>query len=142
MDWFVGATVAETYPQRAVSWFGNVTTDLNSLIDPGLGWELTFAECCNDAGWIGGTGFMGGTFEHRGWLIRPKIRDIKVPPETWHFMFGGQSDGPGLIVTKKGPIRVPPWTPFLKSLPVDVRGVASRLLDADSVRLKRNRRKT
>ena len=36
--------------------------DLNSLLDPGSGWELVEAHGINDAGQITGGGFYGGRF--------------------------------------------------------------------------------
>jgi probable HAF family extracellular repeat protein len=43
--------------------------DLNTLINPLLGWLLTDAEAINDAGQIAGSGIFGG--EHHGFLLTP-----------------------------------------------------------------------
>jgi probable HAF family extracellular repeat protein len=48
---------------------GGGMVDLNSLIDPHLGWALLSAQAINDAGQITGTGYVGG--EYRAYLLTP-----------------------------------------------------------------------
>ena len=45
----------------ATMWIGGEPVNLNTLIDPGLGWVLTSAEGINDAGDIVGFGTFGGS---------------------------------------------------------------------------------
>lgn len=48
---------------------GSGMVDLNSLIDPLSGWELTFGAGINDAGQITGTGYIGG--QQHAYLLTP-----------------------------------------------------------------------
>lgn len=48
---------------------GSGMLDLNTLINPGTGWTLTFATGINDLGQITGTGFLGGN--QRAFLLTP-----------------------------------------------------------------------
>jgi len=43
--------------------------DLNDLVDPAAGWELTYAADINDTGQIVGTGRIGGV--QHGFLLSP-----------------------------------------------------------------------
>lgn len=55
---------------------GTTMVDLNNLISPGSGWRLTGATGINDAGWIVGTGVIGGN--SHAFLLMP------IPePGTW-----------------------------------------------------------
>ena len=56
-------------PRRAVLWERGVPTDLNSLLPPGSGWELTMALGINDAGQIVGGGTIGG--QEHAYLLTP-----------------------------------------------------------------------
>lgn len=47
----------------------NGMVNLNSLIDPQSGWELSTGSAINDAGQITGLGLIGG--EHRAFLLTP-----------------------------------------------------------------------
>jgi uncharacterized membrane protein len=44
--------------------------DLNDLIDPGIGWKLSFSICINDNGWIVGSGTNPDGY-HRAFLLTP-----------------------------------------------------------------------
>jgi probable HAF family extracellular repeat protein len=48
---------------------GSGMVDLNSLIDPSLGWQLTIARSINDAGQITGSGRIGG--QEHAFLLTP-----------------------------------------------------------------------
>lgn len=52
---------------RAFIYRNGAMTDLNTLIDPNLGWELSAAWGINDAGQIAGWGMLGGV--QRGFLL-------------------------------------------------------------------------
>jgi len=54
------ATNISGLTQRAFLWENGVQTDLNTLIDPDLGWTLTTAESINNRGDIVGWGSFGG----------------------------------------------------------------------------------
>ena len=52
----VGYSTTNGGVNRAFLWENGAMTDLNNLIPPGSGWELTSATGINDAGWIVGSG--------------------------------------------------------------------------------------
>ena len=56
-------------PRRAVLWDRGALTDLNSLLPPGSGWELTGALGINDAGQIVGGGVING--QEHAYLLTP-----------------------------------------------------------------------
>jgi uncharacterized membrane protein len=64
-----GAATLPNGAQRATLWRGEQLTDLNTLLDPGSGWDLRAAYDVNDAGWVVGYGSRNGTI--RGFLLRP-----------------------------------------------------------------------
>src|SRR5690606_41930251 len=69
---------------RAFPWSDSATgiIDLNMLIDPLSGWQLTEGRAINDLGQITGTGVFNG--QTRGFLLTP------VPePGTWALLLGG-----------------------------------------------------
>ena len=59
--------------------------DLNTLIDPNLGWELIYAECINDKGWIVGSG-INPAGETHAFLLKPILpaieAEIDIKPDT------------------------------------------------------------
>lgn len=64
------------------------TLDLQTLIDPALGWELSGAYDINDAGQITGTGYLNG--RRRGFVLNPIMATGAVPePGTWALMILG-----------------------------------------------------
>jgi probable HAF family extracellular repeat protein len=54
---------------HAFLYSGNAMADLNSLIDPSLGWTLTQARSINDVGQIAGIGTIGG--QTHAFLLTP-----------------------------------------------------------------------
>ncbi|MBN2579036.1 MAG: DUF3466 family protein [Pirellulales bacterium] len=60
---------ADFSTRRAVLYSGGTITDLNSLINPDLGWSLGRADAINDSGWIVGTGQHNGNT--RAFLLIP-----------------------------------------------------------------------
>jgi hypothetical protein len=64
---------------------GGNNIDLNTLIDPNLGWELNSAECINDKGWIVGEGRNPDGHSH-AYLLKPILpatkAKIDVDPDT------------------------------------------------------------
>jgi len=56
----VGASNLANGQSRAFGWDGGSLVDLNSLIDPGLGWTLLRANDINEFGWIVGEGTFRG----------------------------------------------------------------------------------
>jgi probable HAF family extracellular repeat protein len=68
---------SEYPPDRAFLYtVGSGMVDLNSLIDPASGWELTEADVTNDAGQIAGLGVIGG--EQHAFLLTPVPEPISV----------------------------------------------------------------
>jgi probable HAF family extracellular repeat protein len=57
---------------HAFLYSGGTMTDLNSLIDPASGWELTYASDINDYGWIVGTGQNPSGQQH-AFLLKPIV---------------------------------------------------------------------
>jgi probable HAF family extracellular repeat protein len=73
----VGESTAAT-GNRAFLWQGGSgITDLNDLIDPGLGWTLTRARAINARGQIVGTGFFNGA--PRAYLLTPVAQPAVIP---------------------------------------------------------------
>jgi hypothetical protein len=46
-------------------------TDLNTLIDPTSGWNLTEADAVNDSGMIVGQGWSSANYEYHALLLTP-----------------------------------------------------------------------
>jgi probable HAF family extracellular repeat protein len=65
---------------HAFLWERGRMTDLNELLAPGSGWELTFAFGINDAGQIAGSGLVDGR-EH-AFLLTPSGAAGTVPPRS------------------------------------------------------------
>jgi probable HAF family extracellular repeat protein len=72
---------------------GSGMLDLNTLIDPLSGWELTDAAGINDAGQITGQGLING--EYHAYLLTP----IQVPGD---FNHDGSVDAGDYVVWRKG----------------------------------------
>jgi hypothetical protein len=51
--------------------------DLNSLIDPDLGWDLQWAFDINDRGQVAGYGVLDGKF--RAFVMTPRVRNALAP---------------------------------------------------------------
>src|SRR5205807_514810 len=56
---------------HAFIWSGGVMSDLNNLISPASGWELTQAQDLNDVGQIVGEGTIGG--QTHAFLLTPTV---------------------------------------------------------------------
>ncbi|NPV45801.1 MAG: PEP-CTERM sorting domain-containing protein [Armatimonadetes bacterium] len=83
----VGRSLNASSLYRAFLWDGENMVDLNSLIDPTLGWTLTSAEAINRHGWIVGTGTINGeTHAYRLEWLAPE-------PSTWALMLAGLGGG-------------------------------------------------
>jgi hypothetical protein len=54
-----------------------VMTDLNSLIDPALGWDLQWVFDINDTGQVAGYGVLDGKF--RAFVMTPRVRKAPAP---------------------------------------------------------------
>ncbi len=66
----VGIMWNDAQEERAFAFdLTNGVRDLNDLVDPALGWSLTFARDINDAGQIVGGGMLNG--QERGFLLSP-----------------------------------------------------------------------
>jgi probable HAF family extracellular repeat protein len=65
-------SIVGTLSQRAYLWKNGQTTDLNTLIDPGAGWTLMFADGINDLGQIVGTGMIGDPWTWNGFILLPE----------------------------------------------------------------------
>ena len=61
--------------QRAMMWSNGAEINLNSLIDPSLGWNLVIANAINNAGVIVGKGYIHGHW--RGFVMTPKVSTIQ-----------------------------------------------------------------
>jgi probable HAF family extracellular repeat protein len=59
-----------SYRYRATIWNNGVINDLNSLVDPALGWSLRVANAINDKGQVVGIGF-NPTGQSRAFLLTP-----------------------------------------------------------------------
>jgi hypothetical protein len=66
-----GALNAEGELFAALVWRGSGAEDLNTLIQPGTGWELKDAQAVNARGEIVGIGLKGGSLAARPFLLRP-----------------------------------------------------------------------
>ena len=75
-DQVVGwACYDSSYESHAFVWDGeNLMQDLNKLIDPSLGWNLTNATAVNDQGWIVGYGEING--QEHAYLLTPEPATI------------------------------------------------------------------
>lgn len=83
----VGRSLNASSLYRAFLWDGQNMVDLNSLIDPTLGWNLTSADAINRHGWIVGTGTINGeTHAFRLEWMAPE-------PGTWALMLVGLVGG-------------------------------------------------
>ena len=69
----VGATyTAVSTPVHACSYENGVVTDLNTLVDPALGWLLVVANDIDNEGRITGTGTLNGV--DAGWILEPDCK--------------------------------------------------------------------
>jgi probable HAF family extracellular repeat protein len=92
----VGASEFETTSGNTHAFLykgGSGMLDLNTLIDPILGWELTDAAAINDAGQIAGQGLING--EYHAYLLTP----IPLPGD---FNNNGVVDAADYVVWRKG----------------------------------------
>ncbi len=73
----IGKSDTSNMREHAFVYRNGVMTDLNNLVDPALGWELTFASGINDNGWIVGKGINpeGGI---RALLLIPTPQKIAI----------------------------------------------------------------
>jgi probable HAF family extracellular repeat protein len=67
-DQVVGS-LSSSWPPRAFLYSGNVTHNLNDLIDPSSGWELLYASDINNQGRVVGLGKVNGQWS--GFLLTP-----------------------------------------------------------------------
>jgi len=89
--------------------------DLNSLIDPGSGWNLKFASDINDKGQITGSGTLNGS--ERGFRLDPVHQILPhefpmelprmITTEVFKILTGLIGGNDGWILTPNGVIRVP-----------------------------------
>ena len=67
--------------------------NLNNLIDPNLGWELNYAQCINDKGWIVGSG-INPAGETHAFLLKPILppveAEIDINPDTLNLQSKGK----------------------------------------------------
>jgi hypothetical protein len=64
-----GTSRDKAYAYHACIWRNGVPTDLNKLIAPGLGWNLTEVRAINGNGWIVGVGVRSG--QTHGFVLIP-----------------------------------------------------------------------
>jgi probable HAF family extracellular repeat protein len=91
------SVVSNNIVTHAFLYSGGDLVDLNTLIDPGLGWTLHTANGINDNGQIVGQGFIGGV-SFRAFLLTP-ITPVPVPAAVW--LFGSALAGMGVISRRK-----------------------------------------
>jgi probable HAF family extracellular repeat protein len=99
-------------PWSAYRYSSGVSTDLNTLIEPNLGWHLEYAGDINDSGQIVGTGRLHGRLTT--FLLTPD--DTRFNPNVWLFadiLFGIIQDGGGLALCGNKPTPEPPWGPLI-----------------------------
>lgn len=94
-----------SYRYRAFMWDNGAIADLNSLIDPALGWALTVANAVNEQGQIVGLG-VNATGQSRAFLLTPKV-SVPNPP---------LPAAPGSLPVVNNPVPVP--TPVATPSPV------------------------
>ncbi len=66
--------------QRACLWRNGAPMDLNQLIPPGTGWDLTGAHDVNELGEITGTGWLNGL--RRAYRLSPVLNRPRITPPT------------------------------------------------------------
>ncbi len=71
-----------SYRYRAFMWDNGAMTDLNSLIDPALGWALNVANAVNDKGQIVGLGINAAGQSHAFLLTPPPVSPTSLVPLT------------------------------------------------------------
>ena len=105
--------------QRAMRWVKTFAEDLNTLIDPDLGWTLQRATSINNHGSIVGVGIHDG--QSKGWLLTRRIRSIDwqaLPAYVVQIVFGVVDDKPGVVINPRGEVihPYPPPNPAWESL--------------------------
>lgn len=94
----VGHTLYMIAPMRSHAILFDATgdgnnIDLNTLIDPNLGWELNSAECINNNGWIVGRGINPDGNSH-AYLLKPILpaieAEIDINPSTLNLQGKGK----------------------------------------------------
>jgi probable HAF family extracellular repeat protein len=98
-------------PWSAYRYASGVSTDLNTLIDPNLGWHLEYASDINNSGQIVGTGRLHG--RATTFLLTPV--HTRFNPNVSLFadiLFGIIQDGGGLALFGNKPTPEPPWGPL------------------------------
>jgi probable HAF family extracellular repeat protein len=93
----VGASEIEITSDRTHAFLyesGSGMVDLNTLINPLSGWELTDASDINDAGQITGQGLIGG--QYHAYLLTP----VQIPGD---FNHDGTVDAADYVVWRKNP---------------------------------------
>ena len=101
---------------RAFVYTGGVSTDLNTAIPGGSGWQLLSANDINDSGQIVGTGLFDG--QQRGFLLTPNTLTAQFPPGGWQlelmkvvpWLLGSHPvSGSGIVIVGGKPVPVGPW---------------------------------
>ena len=105
--------------QRAMRWVKTFAEDLNTLINPDLGWTLQRATGINNRGAIVGVGIQDDQ-SNKGWLLTRRIRSIDwqgLPAYVVKIVYGIVDDKPGVVINPHGGVvHYPPLNPAWESL--------------------------
>src|SRR5262249_11131677 len=100
----VGYTTVSLFPavNAAFVWDSvNLMRDLNTLIDPTLGWQLQVATAINDKGQIVGYGLLGG--QQHSFLLTPPARLDGLSIDPNDLTAGNSTTGPLSLTFPAGP---------------------------------------
>lgn len=96
----VGSFYTSSNISHAFLWENDTMLDLNNLIAPDLGWELSSALKINNQGQIVGYGFLNS--QGRGFLLTPALASVPEPASTLSLLgFGAFGIGAVLRRTQK-----------------------------------------
>jgi hypothetical protein len=96
----------------ATRWTGDVYEDLNTLVDPALGWKLSLAWSINNRGQIAGQGSLHG--QPAAWILSPQVTPYDwthLPAYVAHIAYGVVAGQRGLKIGPHGIEPVPPPNP-------------------------------